>query len=450
MLSVSEIPFITVCYNTPNLIRDLIQSVRQFYENKIYVIDGSDPDISENISEMLGTQSNVLQIKIGYNIHHGPGMAWAIDHLDLPEVALFIDSDMVIAKSGFLENMLAELKMDMYGVGRVHPVNADGFDMSHKDADEGIPYLHPALMLCNTNVMRSWPRPIKHGAPMVNAMTAIHHANQAHLLKHIQWVDDDIHHSPIPNFVIHAGRGTVLSSGSYNLDEWMKEMQDKYSNQTQQSETLNNSNNSINLNSFKKMNLGCGVNLIKDYLNIGYWTSLSEDTVYKDLGGNTGTFMLNHDLVRGIPAGDATQDVIYHSHFLEHLSYKDGIKLLHQVFEKLAPNGIHRIVVPDMELWIKSYYTKDDFFIDKYRNEVLKDDLEIYTPRGAAFMGMLHNHEHKCGWDFEMLEFHLKRIGFKSIRRMMYQESDLLNEIVELEPYSPLRAMESLCIECVK
>lgn len=212
----------------------------------------------------------------------------------------------------------------------------------------------------------------------------------------------------------------------------------------------NTESNSINLHSFKKMNLGCGVNLIKGYLNIGYWSNLEADGIYKDLAGNLGTYMFNHDLVKGIPAEDESLDVIYHSHFLEHLSYKEGIKLLNEVHQKLVVGGVHRIIVPDMELWIKSYYNKDDFFIDKYREEVLKDDFEIYQPRGAAFMGMLHNHEHKCGWDFEMIEFHLKRIGFKSIKRTMFQESSLINEIVELEPYSPLRAMESLCVECIK
>lgn len=448
MTNTEDIPFITVCFNTPDLINDLVKSIRQFYKNKIYIIDGSDTEISNQISCNLAIEKNIEQIKFNFNIHHGPGMAWAIDNLDLPEIALFIDSDMFILRNGFLEDMLSALETNMYGVGRVQPVNIDGFDI--KEDVKGsiqIPYLHPALMLCNTQVMKEWPRPIKHGAPMVKAMTALHNANKSHLLKHIQWVDDDIHQTPNPSFVVHAGRGTVLNSGSYNLDEWMQEMQEKYkTNQAQKSE----SNNSINLNSFKKMNLGCGANLIKDYMNIGYWSNLSEGVVYKDLGGNTGTYMLNYDLVKGIPAQNDSQKVIYHSHFLEHLSYKDGIKLLYDVYDKLSPGGIHRIIVPDMELWIKCYYTKDDFFINKYRNEVLADDLEIYMPRGAAFMGMLHNHEHKCGWDFEMLEFHLRRIGFKSIQRTMYQESTLLNEIVELEPYSPLRAMESLCVECVK
>ncbi len=450
MTELQNIPFITVCYNTPDLIINLVKSIRKYYKNKIYIIDGSDKEISENISNELKYQPNVEQFKFEYNIHHGPGMAWALDNIDLPQIALFIDSDMIVVNNGFLENMLSELNDEIYGVGRVHPVNIDGFDLDNKKSNNGIPYLHPALMLCNIPVMRNWPRPIKHGAPMLEAMTAIHNSGNSHILKHIQWVDDDIHQVGQPNYIYHLGRGTVLNSGSYNLDEWIEKMQDKYSKNISSNVKNEEEKNSINLNSFTKMNLGCGTNLIKDYLNIGYWTNLDEGVVYKDIAGNIGTFMLNYNLVKGIPAQSDSLKVIYHSHFLEHLSYKDGIKLLYEVYEKLSPGGVHRIVVPDLELWIKCYYNKDDFFINKYRDEVLKDDLEIYTPRGAAFMGMLHNHEHKCGWDYEMLEFHLKKIGFKSISRTMYQESHLLEEIVQLEPYSPLRALESLCVECIK
>lgn len=207
----------------------------------------------------------------------------------------------------------------------------------------------------------------------------------------------------------------------------------------------------IDLASFHKMNLGCGVNLVRDYLNIGYWPELTDGTVYKDIDGNMGTYMLNYDLTKGLPVPDESQQVIYHSHFLEHVGYKDGIKLLSDIYKKLLPGGVHRIVVPDMELWIKSYYEKNDFFINKYREEVLSEDIEIYKPRGAAFMGMLHNHGHKCGWDYDMLAFHLQNIGFKSINRMMYQETNLLQSDIQiLEPYLPLRAIESLCVECVK
>ena len=64
-------------------------------------------------------------------------------------------------------------------------------------------------------------------------------------------------------------------------------------------------------------------------------------------------------------------------------------------------------------------------------------------------MGMLHNHEHKMGYDFDTLKWVLERAGFERIRRTLVQDSDLA-DIAEVEPYVPIKAMESLCVECYK
>ena len=64
-------------------------------------------------------------------------------------------------------------------------------------------------------------------------------------------------------------------------------------------------------------------------------------------------------------------------------------------------------------------------------------------------MGMLHNHGHKMGYDFETLQYVLKQTGFTNVKKTMFQESQL-TDIQEIEPYAPLRAAESLCIECIK
>ena len=64
-------------------------------------------------------------------------------------------------------------------------------------------------------------------------------------------------------------------------------------------------------------------------------------------------------------------------------------------------------------------------------------------------MGMLHNHGHKYGYDFKTLKWVLEYAGFKDVRQTLFQESDLA-EIKEMEPYDPLRTMESLCVECYK
>jgi hypothetical protein len=64
-------------------------------------------------------------------------------------------------------------------------------------------------------------------------------------------------------------------------------------------------------------------------------------------------------------------------------------------------------------------------------------------------MGMLHNHGHKMGWDFETLSHVLVKAGFHRLRRTMVQDSDLA-DIAVVEPYFPLKALESLCVECYK
>lgn len=226
MTEVNKIPFVSVSYNAPDLVEKLIQSIRNFYTNDIYIIDGSDITIKEEIRSIATKYANVFLKDFDYNIHHGPGLAWFIDNVFDYELALFIDSDMELIKPGLLENLASEITSELYGVGRINKVSRLGFDIVDKDRNEhttSISYLHPALMLCNLHVARQWPRPVKHGAPMINTMTAIHDSNKSNILKNIDWVGQDIEATiEIPHYVLHVGRGTVLRTGGYHLDEWMQ------------------------------------------------------------------------------------------------------------------------------------------------------------------------------------------------------------------------------------
>ena len=95
---------------------------------------------------------------------------------------------------------------------------------------------------------------------------------------------------------------------------------------------------------------------------------------------------------------------------------------------------------------VHKYLQHDREFLDAYRNAYLGPD---YPTDGAVFMGMLHNHGHKMGWDYETLNFILNWCGFKGIRKTKYRESNL-EDINMLEPINPGRELESLCVECYK
>lgn len=62
-----------------------------------------------------------------------------------------------------------------------------------------------------------------------------------------------------------------------------------------------------------------------------------------------------HDLAKGIPFDSGSVDVVYHSHLLEHLDRDVARQFLLEVKRVLAPGGIHRIVVPDLEHACREY-----------------------------------------------------------------------------------------------
>ena len=197
---------------------------------------------------------------------------------------------------------------------------------------------------------------------------------------------------------------------------------------------------------FRKYNLGCGTLLFPEFLNIGYWANLGDGNLYEDFNGTKGAYMLNFDLRNGIPAEDNSLSLVYHCHMLEHLSYVEGISFTKECFRVLSPGGRMRIVVPDLELWINAYKNKNRFFFEEYRKVL---DPSLHVTNGAIFMGMLHGHEHRCGYDFETLCWMLEDAGFSRLERKLYGDSSI-EGISKMEPQHPLRTMESLCVECMK
>ncbi|SDH50056.1 MULTISPECIES: methyltransferase domain-containing protein [unclassified Duganella] len=212
---IDQIPIITVSYNAPDLIEALLRTLRQFYSNRVYVIDGSNPDVAEQIRAITDSHDNVEFIPFGYNIHHGPGLAWAINHLGLSGEVLFLDSDVEILKAGFLESLHEHLRPGMYGVGNTQLVNEQGYD---RPQDGAVRYLHPACMLTNIEVVRQWPLPIKHGAPLIPTMLAIHAAGAHDLIGLVPWVHDDFAKEPKRHFIKHDWQGTVIRTGGYHYD----------------------------------------------------------------------------------------------------------------------------------------------------------------------------------------------------------------------------------------
>eukprot|EP01030_Chromulinospumella_sphaerica_P024237 gene24237-24304_t len=142
-------------------------------------------------------------------------MAWAVNNLDLHGPVLFLDSDVEILRGDFLATLAAALQPGMYGVGHVGRTDEGGYD----DDDGQVHYLHPACMLCDVDVMRQWPMPIKHGAPMVQAMVALARAGQQALVGDVAWVGADFGAKSTHQYIKHLWRGTVERTGGYHYGQ---------------------------------------------------------------------------------------------------------------------------------------------------------------------------------------------------------------------------------------
>lgn len=92
------------------------------------------------------------------------------------------------------------------------------------------------------------------------------------------------------------------------------------------------------------VNLGCGSRYHADWINIDI----------EPLGPG----VIAHDLGRGIPLEDASCDVVYHSHVLEHIRRADAARFLVECHRVLKPGGIIRVVVPDLEGICRTYLEK--------------------------------------------------------------------------------------------
>ena len=83
------------------------------------------------------------------------------------------------------------------------------------------------------------------------------------------------------------------------------------------------------------LNVGCGRRFHAS------WTNIDLDSCDPEVQ--------QHDITQGLPFKDDSFDAVYHSHVLEHLDPRDGEALLDECFRVLKPNGVLRIVVPNLE-----------------------------------------------------------------------------------------------------
>lgn len=166
-------------------------------------------------------------------------------------------------------------------------------------------------------------------------------------------------------------------------------------------------------------------------LNVGSYTTMFHNGWVNmdihDLGAfaqNFGYRFQRHDVKTGLPYSTGAVDLIYTSHFLEHLNYVEGLAFLRECRRVLKPSGVIRIAVPDAEMLMHSYdwasrdseYKKDftgpSYDLDDY-NEINDGCASVPTP-AAKLWSLLHEGHSAC-YDEETLSDVLKRAAITPV-----------------------------------
>jgi predicted SAM-dependent methyltransferase len=187
-------------------------------------------------------------------------------------------------------------------------------------------------------------------------------------------------------------------------------------------------------------------------LNIGCWRNGKEGWVNIDIVENSSVNLV-WDCRKKLPFENGTVSMIFTEHFLEHLDYhEEALSFLCEARRVLAENGVIRIIVPDLEKYLKAYTDENPWKQLTEIRPLAEERMDYWTKRKwNTRMELIdelfrQSYDHKAAYDFETMRYLLNQAGYSEIIRQQYMKS--------LEPELALdrkeRASESLYVEAIK
>lgn len=156
------------------------------------------------------------------------------------------------------------------------------------------------------------------------------------------------------------------------------------------------------------------------------------------------------NIVRGLPVPTHSADGVYCSHVLEHLALEDLRTALRKVKAMTKPDGVFRMVLPDMEFYIQQYIRDStDRAIENFMRATMLGELNRWRGPSGLLQHALATSKHRWMWDYKGLSKELVDAGFRSVRRAMLGDC----EDAVLRPYfalveSPGRWLNALGVQC--
>lgn len=147
-----------------------------------------------------------------------------------------------------------------------------------------------------------------------------------------------------------------------------------------------------------------------------------------------------YDVRKGLPFADGSVHYIYSSHTFEHFTPSEASAIAKDCFRVLAPEGVLRIVVPDLELIVREYLTDS--------SHLAAQTLLARLSLNHSLQDLIHpGSNHSQMFDGKSLMRLFQEAGFEHPRVASFAES-AIPEIDQLE--LEVRRGESLYVEASK
>jgi len=155
-----------------------------------------------------------------------------------------------------------------------------------------------------------------------------------------------------------------------------------------------------------------------------------------------------HDLRKGIPAESETVDAVYHSHILEHIDRDAVSGFFAEIQRVLQPDGVHRVVVPDLERYAREYLSSleksvedpsqrraHDATVSQMILQMVRREASGTSKQSSALQRWVENlllgdarkrgESHVWMWDRVNLPYALEEAGFRNVQILDFQTSSI-------------------------
>lgn len=182
------------------------------------------------------------------------------------------------------------------------------------------------------------------------------------------------------------------------------------------------------------LDLGCGPNTHEEFINLDYLWHPQVDVCW--------------DIRRGLPFASGSFTGVFSEHCLEHFSLLPALSLLREIRRVLAPAGMLRLVVPDGELYLRTYASQlDGESHGKFPFQAAEITDPLWTPISSVNRVFYQDRDshfgHRTMFDFRSLATLLQHCGFAQIDRCQFGEGRDPRLLID----TPSRRPESLYVE---